>query len=268
MTNGSMVRLLVACALMLSACPAIYPELATNLHRAPPDRPLDPPPPEDLRWIRIVSARIPDRTRDGRTWDQLLGSLPDPYAKLFVNGKEIIKTPVQADTLEPTWPTGPRGNFRVAREDQLRVELWDSSPINDQPIGVREIGRVSEDQRLSKQVRVELEGGGEVVIAFEPAHAMLGLGLWYELRAETVYISRMLEQSPAERAGLIKGDQVVKIGGRPVDTLTTDQIRSAFNSVPASGLQLEVTHPDGATTNITLREGPIYPTFDQFGVID
>jgi C-terminal processing protease CtpA/Prc len=97
---------------------------------------------------------------------------------------------------------------------------------------------------------------------------MLGLGLWYELRAETVYISRMLEQSPAERAGLIKGDQVVKIGGRPVDTLTTDQIRSAFNSVPASGLQLEVTHPDGATTNITLREGPIYPTFDQFGVID
>jgi hypothetical protein len=260
--------LCLALAPALGACPAVYPELGTNLHKAPADRALDPAPPEDLRWIRILSARVPEKTRDGRTWDQAFGSLPDPYAKLYVNGKEILRTPPQPDSLQPTWPSAPRGNFRIGREDKLRIEIWDSNPINDQPIGTRDIGRVSEDQRASKQIRVELEGGAEAIIAYEPAHAMLGLGLWYELRSESVYVTRMLEQSPAERAGLIRGDQVVQISGRPVEAMSPDEVRSAFNSVPVGGVALVVKHPDGATLNVNLKEGPIYPTYVQFGVVD
>ncbi len=30
--------------------------------------------------------------------------------------------------------------------------------------------------------RMELNGGGEITIAFEPAHPMYGLGFWFELR--------------------------------------------------------------------------------------
>lgn len=258
----------LASLLPQAGCPAVYPELGTGVHKAPPERVLDPPPPEDLRWVRIVSARIPERARDGRTWGQAFGSLPDPYAKLIVDDKELIRTPAQSDTLAPTWPSGPRGNFRIGREARLRIEVWDNNPINDRPIGVRDIGRVSDEQRTSKEIRVELDGGAEVVIAWEPAHAMLGLGLWYELRSESVYVTRMLEQSPAERAGLIRGDQVVQIGGRPVELMTEGEVRSAFGSVPVSGIPLLVKHPDGATLTVTLKEGPIYPTFAQFGAID
>ncbi|MEJ7730137.1 MAG: PDZ domain-containing protein [Polyangiaceae bacterium] len=267
---GRIARALAALVALatLGGCPAVYPELGTGVHKAPPERVLEPAPPEDMRWIRIVSARIPERARDGRTWGQAFGSLPDPYAKLFVDNKELIRTPAQADTLEPTWPSAPRGNFRIARDAKLRIEIWDNNPINDRPIGVRDLGRVSEEQRIGKQIRVELDGGAEVIIAYEAAHAMLGLGLWYELRSETVYITRMLEQSPAERAGLIRGDQVVQIAGRAVELMTPDEVRSAFGSVPVSGIPLLVQHPDGATLTVTLKEGPIYPTFGQFGAID
>ena len=259
---------LVACAGAAVGCPAVYPEIGTNLHKAPPDRPLDPPPPETLRWLRILSAKIPPRARDGRTWDQAFGSPPDPYAKLFVNGTELFRTPAQADTIEPTWPTGPRGNFQISPQDKLRVEIWDSNPLNDAPIGTRDIGRISEEYIRTKQIRVELEGGSEMLIAFEPAHAMLGVGLWFELRTDSCFITRMLKESPAERAGIQRGDEVVQIAGREVKGMSSDEVRSAFGSIPVAGLAVVLKHPDGSNMNVTLKEGPIYPPYSQFGVVD
>jgi hypothetical protein len=267
-TLQSLLSLVVVAAAPLIGCPAVYPELATGLHKVSGDQKLDPPPPEELRWIRIVSAKIPGRARDGRTWDQAFGSLPDPYARLYVNGKELLRTPAQADTLEPTWPDAPRGNFAVSPDDKLRVEVWDSNPLNDRPIGVRDVGRVSQDQRSSGRIRVELEGGAEVEIAYEPARAMLGLGLWYELRTDSVYVTRLLAQSPADRAGVRAGDRVLKIGGREVSSMSEGEVRSAFNAVPAAGLPLVLVHVDGSSLSITLKEGPIYPTYAQFGRVD
>ena len=267
--RGAAVGALLAAGGLLSGCPAVYPELSTRTRKlAAGTETRDPPPPDDLRFVKFVSARVPPKTRDGRTWDQVLGSLPDPYAKLLVNGKEVLRTPAQSDTLEPTWPGAPAGNFKITSEDKLRVELWDSNAINDKPVGVRDVGHVSEEHRLNKQIRVELEGGGELVLAFEPAHAMFGLGLWFELRTDSCYLTRMLEGSPAERAGLLRGDQVLRIGDREVAKLSADEIRSAFNSVPSTGLPLLLRHPDGATLTVTLKEGPIYPEFDKAGAVE
>jgi membrane-associated protease RseP (regulator of RpoE activity) len=186
----------------------------------------------------------------------------------MVNGKEILRTDSHSDTLEPTWPDSPRGNFRVAATDKLRAEMWDANPLNDKPIGVRDIGRPTDDMQMSKQIKVELEGGAELVIAFEPAHAQFGLGLWYELRTSSCYITRMLQGSPAERAGLQKGDEVVRIGGREASGMSVDDIRSAFNAVPMAGLKLELKHEDGSAMEVTLTEGPIYPSFAEFGPTD
>jgi len=52
----------------LAGCPAVYPELGTRMRPMPAGIALDPPPPGDLRWVRIVSASVPARTRDGRSW--------------------------------------------------------------------------------------------------------------------------------------------------------------------------------------------------------
>lgn len=264
------LRPLLAALALLSAsgCPAVYPELATRLRPPAQGQALDPPPPDDLRWIRVVSARIPERARDGRTWDQDPSGPPDPYARVMVNGKEILRTKVQTDTLEPTWPGSPSGNFRIGPDDQLRVELWDSNPINDKPIGTRDIGRPTPENRATGKIEVALEGGGTVELAFEPAHPKIGLGLWYELRTGAAFISRTIAGGPADRAGLQKGDELVKIDGREVRQMSPGAVRSAFNAIPVSGVTLVVRHATGAVATVKIVEGPIYPTFDQYGAID
>jgi hypothetical protein len=258
----------LAALALLGGCPAVYPEVGTQLRGVRPGQPLEPGPPENLRWIRFESAHVPERTRDGRSWGQVFGKLPDPYAKLFINGKELIRTPVQSDTLEPTWPNGPKGNFKIDPEDKLRVELWDANTLNDRPIGVREVGRLTREQLEDRRVPVELEGGARLVLRVEPAHAMSGLGLWYELRTDSCFVTRMLEGSPARRAGIEPGDEVMRIAKRDVKQMTPDEIRSAFNAVPMAGLVLTLRHKSGTMLDVTLKEGAVYPLYEQFGPVE
>jgi hypothetical protein len=256
--------LLTICA--LSGCAAVYPELGTRTRPIPAGQPLDPAPPAGLRWMRFVSARIPERTRDGRAWGP--SGKPSAYAKLLLNGKELFRTPPQGDTFEPTWPDAPRGNFKIGPGDKLRIEVWDSAAINDKPINVRDVGAPTEQAELDKQIRVLWDDGTEIILAYEAAHAVSGLGLWFELGTSTCTITRRLEGSPADRAGLKAGDEVLKIGGREVRTMTPDEVKSIFNAVPLEGLTLTVKHAGAAVTELNVKEGPIYPTFDEFGKLD
>lgn len=258
----------LATASLLAGCPAIYPEIGTRIRNITADQALDPPPPDNLMWMKFESARIPERTRGGKTWDNVFGKKPDPYAKLLINGKEVLKTPVQSNTLEPTWPKGPKGNIPIEPGDKLRVELWHSNALNDQPIGVRDIGSPTDDHRMARRIRVEFDAGGEVILAYEPARAMLGLGLWYELRTESAYVTRMMAGSPAERAGVQVGDEILSLNGKPVKDLGQEGVRSAFNAASTKGLPAAVKHKDGTILNITLKEGAIYPTFEEYGPIE
>jgi hypothetical protein len=262
---------LLASALALTAsagCIAIYPELTTKLHSMPSGQVADPPPPDNLKWMRVLSARVPPTSRDGRAWTDLLGSLPDPYVIVFIDGVELFRTPPHADTLEPTWPDGPRGNFVVAEGSRLRVELWDSNALTDKPIGVRDFGKLSSDDVRTRQLRVELDGNAEVVLAIEPAHAMLGLGLWYELYTGGARITRLLDGGPAKRAGFEVGDELIELGTKKVKDLSSDEVRSIINSLPAAGLPVTVKHAKGTTAKITLQEGPVYPTFAEHNPLD
>lgn len=259
---------MVLAAAMIAGCPAVFPELGTRTRSIPPGQPLDPPPPDDVRWIRVLSARIPEKNRGGRPW-QTRGNAADAYAKVSINEHEILRTPVQPNTLEPTWPNGPHGNFHVGHDDKLSIELWDSNPINDKPICVRDLRRIPDDAYAEHKIRVTCEDlGAEVVVAFEEGHAVSGAGLWYELRTNSAFITRMLAGSPAERAGLQKGDEIVEINGRKVDAMTADDIRSQFNAIPFDGLPLKLKHSDGPTLDVTLKEGPIYPLYSEFGQVD
>jgi PDZ domain len=254
-------------AMTVLGCAAVYPELGTSIRPAPAAIPLDPPPPEDLRWLCFTGATIPTQMRDGRTWQQSLGRLPNPYAKLLINEVEVFRTKPQNGTLTPTWPDGTRGNYKISAGDKFRIELWDGDLIGDKPIGIKDF-RPTPENVIGDQIRVEVGGGSEVTLAFQPAHAMYGVGLWYELRSDTAYVTRMISNSPAERSGVQIGDEIVAIGGKQVTTMTPNQIRSAFGAIPKDGLALVVRHEDNRSSSLMLKEGPIYPTFEQFGQID
>ncbi len=238
-------------------CAAVFPELSTRFSEAPDLGTFDPPPPPDRYRLRVLSGKVPPKTRDGRDWDKAFGSLPDPYATIFVNDKEIFRTNPHADTLEPTWPDSPKGNFPFAVGDRVLVQLWDSSAFNDSPIGQVE-RTITPDNIDAGEVRFDMNGGGEVVLEVKPAEAVWGAGFWFELRNDSVHVTRLIEGSPASRAELKPGDEILTIDGKPLAAMTIGERRSLLAAFPVKGYQLSLKRRDGSTLDVTLKEGPIY----------
>ena len=266
LSRGIRLACAAGAAVLLAACPAVYPEVKTPLRVVHTGQALDPSPPSDLKWIGFKGASIPSVTRDGRRWgNELSNGLPDPYVKLLVNGGELLQSTVQKGTLKPTWPDAPAGNFRMRDDDRLRVEVWDARVINDHPIGIREVGRIGAEDLTGEELDVETDSGVRVQIAIEPAHGRIGYGFFYELRTYDVYITRLYEESPASRAGLRAGDQVLRIDGRSARDMSEGEIRSAFNAPRAEGLKLAIKHADGAEVEMKVKEGAVYPLFREVG---
>jgi hypothetical protein len=248
----------------LLSCSAVYPELRTPIHPPMKGQQELESPPSDLRFLSFKGATVPPLTRDGRKWDAVGGEAPDPYAILFVNGKRLVKTTVQSNTLNPTWPDAPKGNFRIADTDRLRVELWDANPVNDHPIGVKDVGIIDDETLRTGQMDVNCDSGAHVVLGIEPAHAQVGLGLFYELRTfDDVYVTRVLKESPAGRAGLKSGDQFVELGGKAVREMKPGEVQSTLNTPSVEGLSMRIRHEDGVELVLSLKEGAIYPLFDE-----
>jgi hypothetical protein len=231
--------------------------------RAAGTRQLDPPPPDDIVYIKFARAEIPTRTRDGRQWDSVGGSAPDPFAKLLIDDKEILVTPVQANTLTPTWPDQTVGNYRMPRNTPVRVELWDSNPIDNHPICVDSINNILAEASNEQNVEIRCDSGANIELTVQPAHAKFGIGLYYELRTSEIFVTRVVGESPAARAGLKRGDQILMIQGKAVKDIDEEVSRSLINSNVSTGVVLNIKHTTGAVDDITLKDGPMYPTIDE-----
>ncbi|MCL2824156.1 MAG: PDZ domain-containing protein [Polyangiaceae bacterium] len=227
---------------------------------------LSPAPPPDVRWISFTGATIPALTRDGRKWGGDLSSgLPDPYAKLFVNGGLLLQSTIQTGTLTPTWPDAPRGNFRLHKDDRFRLEIWDNRVINDRPIGVRELGGIIVTEVFSERIDVETGSGVRMILATEYARGRVGYGFFYELRTYDVYVSKLYAESPAARAGMRKGDQILMIDGVDVRDMNEGETRTALHSRRTDGVKLAIKHADGTRVDMTIVEGAIYPLYSEVG---
>jgi hypothetical protein len=246
--------------LALTACSAVFPELATPVRNVPPGYRFDPGPPPDVLYLAFTKATIPARTRDGRAWDSTGGSLPDIVAKLIVDKVPIFVTPVDANTLQPTWPEQKRGNYRIRPGAEIMVELWDSNPINDQPICFQRVRDLHDVATADGRLEVNCESGAFVELLVEPAHGKLGIGLSYELRTDEVFITRVAKESPAARAKVWRGDQVLRVMSEPVRGMDEKRVRSLINANAATGLSLTLKDKLGREREVQLRDGPIYAT--------
>lgn len=247
----------------LLACGAVYPEISTPVRSAGTRR-LDPPPPPDLVFLKFANAHIPKHTRDGRQWDSLGGEAPDPFAKLMIGEKEILATPVQPNTLSPTWPNQKLGNYRIPQGVPVRVELWDSNAINNHPICVETIGNLLAETSEEQNLDLRCDSGAMIEIVVQPAHAKFGLGLYYELGTDDVHVTRVIAESPAGRAKLMRDDQILRIQGRDVKGMDAETVRSLINANVATGVTFTIRHLGGSqAADVTLKDGPIYPTVDE-----
>jgi membrane-associated protease RseP (regulator of RpoE activity) len=238
---------------LVVGCGAVYPELRTPVRPVSGSQELEGPP-SDVYFVYFVGAVIPSKTRDGRELN------PDPFARLLIDEVEAIVTPVEPRTRRPSWPQQRYANYRIAARQGVMVEVWDDNPLNDMPI-CREM--IQNFAALASEGRHEIEchdSGARVTIAVEPAHPLFGMGLYYELRGSSgVFVTRVAGQSPAARAGVMKGDRIVAIAGKPTAKMDALAVRSAVNSHVRTGLLLDLISLDGKFKSVELREGAIYP---------
>lgn len=258
-----MRELLLGLLLFSAGCSAVYPEVATPVSAPPPGLELQPPPPEDLLYLQFDSAIIPTRTRDGRSWKGLGGDAPDVFAKLIVDGQDLIVTPVASNTLRPTWPDQVRANYRIRKDAQIRVQLWDSNPINNHPICSEKVVNLHAQADDGHPLEIDCASGARVKLIVERAHAKLGLGFYYELGNGEISVTRVLTESPASRAGIRAGDQVLEIQGEPVAKLEEGRAQSLINANAALGVKLKLRRADGQIADVVVKTGPIYPLVNE-----
>jgi hypothetical protein len=253
--------LLLAICSQLAGCGAVYPEVATPMRSVPLGKSIEPAPPPNLLFIFFEKAIIPKQTRDGRKWDAVGGDAPDPFAKLLLNGEELIKTPIESNTLHPTWPGQVRANYQIPQGARLTVELWDSNPINNGPICTTSVDYIHDKAGITSELRCN--SGARILLHVEAARPKRGLGMYYELQSQAVKVTRVLKQSPAARAGLAPGVEIRGIQGQRVDQLDADEIRSLINANGQTGVKLDVKLADGSEKQIDLKEAAMYPLVDE-----
>lgn len=249
-------------AFVLAACGAVFPEIIPPVKAPPAGRELAPPPPADLLFVTFLGAEIPDKTRDGRKWDSMGGAAPDPFAKLFVDDKEILATPVQSDTLKPTWPDQKHANYTISSSAKIRIELWDSNTLHNNPICLKTLHDLPE-QAGPQPVLIDCDSGAHVTLRVEAAHARWGLGFSYELRTVGIAVTRVLRYSPAKRAGLVAGEEITEIQGKQVAKMEEGEPQSLINANAQTGLDLVLRAPDHTERKVKLTEGVIYPVVDE-----
>jgi hypothetical protein len=218
---------------------------------------LDPPAPSSVLWVRPTAAVIPTRTAGGKLWDDV-GGWPDAFAVFTVNGREVMRTEVVTDSLKPKW-VYEGGNFEISAGAELRIDLFDADALKDIPIGSARFSAPTREELASGELELDIGRRGLVRLAIAEAQALLGLGFDYMFVRGDCVARQVLKHSPAGRAGMRVGDQIVNIAGRKVKAMGPKDVMSAFNAVPAKGILVVVLHEGGTTQSMTLLEGPVYP---------
>lgn len=242
----------------LPGCAMLYPERSTPLRGVVPEDRYEPAPPKDVLFVALKSAHIPPKTRDGRSWDKMGGAAPDPYALLFINGEEILRTAVASNSLRPEWDNPTPANLRIRGADKVRVEVWDDNALVPHPICNQGIRDIAEAVGVGS-LEVECESGATVTLVVELPKARLGIGLYYEKRGKSALVTRVISASAAGRAGLAAGDQILSVSGNAVATMESGELEGFFSSESGAGFDLEFRSPGGETHKVTLRDEPMYP---------
>ncbi len=80
----------------------------------------------------------------------------------------------------------------------------------------------------------------------------VGVGAVLDQRDDGVVVIRVLRESPAERAGMEAGDEIVTVDGEPLAGLTIDQVVSRVRGPEGTDVTLELRSPTGSSRELTI----------------
>ena len=94
----------------------------------------------------------------------------------------------------------------------------------------------------------------------------VGVGAVLDQQDGAVRIVRVLRDSPAERAGLQVGDQIITVDGASVADLTLDEVVSKVRGIEGTTVTLELRSPDGDVSDPHDHPGEARPAAGVVGV--
>ena len=251
---------IVVCVLISVLAACAYPRRSTSLSPATGEvQALDAP--TNVWRLRLGSATIPPRRRGGLDWDPD-GGLPDAFVRILRGDELVFESPVEENTLDPSFDVLLPKNVWLPPDRELRIEVWDrdEGPSND-PIGVWRGQGLPSNALPDADARITLEGGAALSFRVMSPHPHRGVGIAeFEVRGAELKVLSVMEHSPASRAGIAAGDSIVAIGDRAVDDLDDAQAASALSMAADRQASLRVRKASGQEETVELDRGYVWLT--------
>jgi len=255
----SAVRLSVLCLVVAAGC--AYPRRSTTIHAAQLTREASTDLPEGLWSLTIMSAEVPREKRTGLDWDSD-GTGPDPLVRLIVDGRLVWESPIKDNENSPEWNITLPRNVLIDRSNEVRLELWDRDQATAMdPIGFLVHRGLPGNALPDAVARVALDAPGAVItmmVSKPRPHRGTGITL-FELRPDAALLVSVEPLSPAARAGLVAGDWIVSIDGKPVEGLG-DEAVGMLSMASERGYTLIVRDSAGHDRSVEMDHGFVWLT--------
>jgi len=244
---------LVLTLAMVLGLGCVYPRRGTSLSPVHTDRTstgMIHAPPHIYR-LTVVEAHVQPRMRGDLDWDDD-GGLPDVQVRIYRNEELVWESETIDDSLNPQWNATLPRNIEVPPHASMRFEVWDDDTVGGDPVGIHRDNGMPDTALPGADARILLEGGSYLTLRADNPTPHRGVGIdEYELRPDALLITRVLSHSPASRAGLEPGDQIVAVGDQRVSALSDARAASAVSMAATRHSTLTVIK-DGESTEQTV----------------
>ena len=216
--------------------------------------------PRDMWTLKVLSAELPQAKPSGLPWDDD-GTGPDPFVRVFVNGREIWTSPVIENSTHPTWNATLPANVVVSHNTPLRIEVWDhDSQIKADPMGSISTEGLPGNALPDAEARVTLDNLATLTIMAADPRPVRGVGLTVELHSDALRVIAVHPYSPASRANIRVGEDIVAINEVAVASLDSNEAFTRLSMVIDSGAPLTVADSAGAQRTVQLDKDPLWNT--------
>ena len=245
-------------AVLLSASACAYRHHTTPLQTVPNPPKTSQEWPAGVYGLRLQQAEARQVKLSGLAWDDD-GTLPDVFARLFVDGRQVWQSEVIKDDDTPVWNIGLPANVVIPKDAHLRIELWDwDTPISADPMGHVE-RRGLPNALPGTESRFVLNTSAVVTLMVMAPEPRRGVGVRVELQPDELKVLSVEPYSPAARAGIKVGDRIVSIGHAKVSELTEDKAASELSLAVDRQHALGVTNADGGEAReVKLDQGYVW----------
>jgi hypothetical protein len=228
---------------LLAGC--AYPRHTTPLNAAPGLKVASEQTPGGMYAFRLISAVAPENKISGLAWDDD-GTGPDLFVRIFVDDRKVWESPVIENETKPQWNRVLDHNVIIPKNSDFRLEVWDyDTPVSADPIGRAEHRGLPPTAIPDAMARLQLDAGTMVVIMVSAPQPHRGVGLEVEVRPDALKVLSVEPYSPAARAGVRKGDQIVGIGTERVAHMEEGAKISELSLAAGRHAKLAVTDSNG-----------------------